>query len=104
MITPAGKRLRLLGSVLSVLIVVVLAVVIWFYAQLRASLPRLDGDVALKGLGAEVVAGRDALGIPRIQGRTRSDVVRALGFLHGQERFFQMDLLRRRSAGELAEL
>jgi penicillin amidase len=104
MITPAGKRLRLLGSVLSVLIVVVLAVVIWFYAELRASLPRLDGNVALKGLGADVVARRDALGIPRIQGRTRSDVIRALGFLHGQERFFQMDLLRRRSAGELSEL
>ena len=47
---------------------------------------------------------RDALGIPTISGATREDVARATGFLHAQERFFQMDLSRRRAAGELAAL
>jgi penicillin amidase len=47
---------------------------------------------------------RDALGVPWVRGRSREDVARATGFLHAQERFFQMDLSRRRAAGELAAL
>src|SRR5438552_17728141 len=51
-----------------------------------------------------VTVQRDSLGVPTIRGETRVDVARALGWLHGQDRFFQMDLLRRVSAGELSEL
>ena len=40
------------------------------------------------------------IGIPTIRGATRADVARATGFLHAQDRFFQMDLARRRAAGE----
>ncbi|HYP19228.1 MAG TPA: penicillin acylase family protein, partial [Chloroflexia bacterium] len=47
---------------------------------------------------------RDAHGVPTLQGRTRSDLAWALGYLHAQERFFQMDGLRRSAAGELSEL
>src|SRR5690606_37244079 len=47
---------------------------------------------------------RDALGIPTIRAATREDAARALGFLHAQDRFFQMDLSRRRAAGELSAL
>ena len=47
---------------------------------------------------------RDALGIPTIRGASREDVARATGFVHAQDRFFQMDLMRRRAAGELAAL
>ncbi|MDB6127256.1 MAG: Penicillin amidase, partial [Verrucomicrobia bacterium] len=104
MISPAGKRFRLLLSVVSILLVLVLLVAGWFYWELRASLPRLDGNAALAGLSAPVSVARDALGVPRIRGTSQADVARALGFLHAQERFFQMDLLRRRSAGELSEL
>ncbi len=76
----------------------------WLYFQLQGSLPRLDGQIPLSGLSAPVTVERDALGIPTIQGATRLDVARATGFIHAQERFFQMDLLRRVAAGELAEL
>ncbi len=48
------------------------------------------------GLTAPVTIERDALGVPTVRGRTRADVARALGFVHAQDRFFQMDLLRRR--------
>ncbi|HEY7817138.1 MAG TPA: penicillin acylase family protein, partial [Vicinamibacteria bacterium] len=47
---------------------------------------------------------RDAKGVPTIRAETRLDLARALGFVHTQERFFQMDLMRRRAAGELSEL
>ena len=97
-------RLRLLASVLSVLLVAVLAAVVALWWTMRRSLPALDGAAALPGLSAPVTVARDALGVPTIRGATRDDVARALGYLHAQDRFFQMDLLRRRSAGELAEL
>ena len=77
---------------------------VWVRQQLRASLPQLEGDRQVGGLSAPVEIARDGLGIPTIHGATRADVARATGFLHAQDRFFQMDLQRRRAAGELAEL
>ena len=71
---------------------------------LAGSRPQLDGRIALRGLAAPVTIARDANGVPTIDARNRRDLAYALGFLHGQERFFQMDLLRRNAAGELSEL
>ncbi len=76
----------------------------WLYVELRASLPVLDGERRLAGLSARVEVTRDALGVPTIAGATQLDTMRALGFVHAQDRFFQMDLLRRQAAGELAAL
>lgn len=71
---------------------------------LRGSLPRLDDERALTGLTAPVSVQRDALGVITIDAASESDALRALGYVHAQERFFEMDLLRRTAAGELAEL
>jgi penicillin amidase len=76
----------------------------WAWQRLHASLPLLDGVATVAGLDAPVRVERDALGVPTIRGVGRADVARATGFVHAQERYFQMDLLRRRAAGELAEL
>ncbi|MFN3597973.1 MAG: penicillin acylase family protein, partial [Rubricoccaceae bacterium] len=70
----------------------------------RASLPVLEGTAHLPGLSAEATVARDSLGVPLISAASRADAARALGFVHAQERFFQMDLLRRAAAGELAAL
>ena len=72
--------------------------------QMRGSLAQLDGERMVAGATAPIVIERDDMGIPTIRASSRSDVARGLGFLHGQERFFQMDLSRRRAAGELSEL
>ena len=93
-----------LATVLGVAIVLAGAAGAWFRIQLGRSLPQTEGERQLAGLSAEAVVERDALGVPTLRGASRLDVARALGFVHAQERFFQMDLLRRRSAGELAEL
>jgi penicillin G amidase len=87
-----------------VLVGLVAATLLAGYALLRGSLPQLDGRRPLHGLAAAVRVQRDALGVPRISGANRIDLARASGFLHAQERYFQMDLLRRRAAGELAAL
>ena len=77
---------------------------IWGYWLVSASLPQLSGEASLQGLVGEVEVSRDRNGVASISGRTRHDVARATGFIHAQERFFQMDLLRRKAAGELAGL
>jgi penicillin amidase len=71
---------------------------------LRSSLPVLDGEIRTPFVTAPVEVDRDGLGVPTIRGDSRRDVAFALGYVHAQERMFQMDLLRRRPAGELAEL
>jgi len=85
-------------------VAVVLIVLVAVWLGLRASLPTLDGSQTLPGLIAPVSIDRDALGVPTISAENRSDLARGLGFAHGQDRFFQMDLLRRAAAGELSAL
>ena len=96
--------LRALLVVLAVACVAAIGAFFWGRAQLRGSLPRLEGEYQLKGLTAPVRVTRDALGVPQIRAANRADVARVTGFLHAQDRYFQMDLSRRRAAGELAAL
>ena len=70
----------------------------------RASLPTIDGVLPVEGLTAEARIERDADGIPTIVATTRADLAYATGFAHAQDRYFQMDLIRRRAAGELSAL
>jgi penicillin amidase len=88
----------------TMLLAVVLAGAVWVRVQLGRSLAQLEGDRQVSGLTAPVTVARDALGVPTITGQSREDVARVLGFVHAQDRFFQMDLARRRAAGELSEL
>jgi penicillin amidase len=78
------------------------AILTWF--TLRGSLPQLDGEIVADGLDGSAAIERDEFGIPVITAGSRLDLAFATGFAHGQDRFFQMDLIRRRSAGEMSEL
>lgn len=69
-----------------------------------ASLPRRGGEAPLPGLAAPLIVELDSRAIGTVRGESFVDVLRGQGYLHAQNRFFQMDLLRRSSAGELSEL
>ncbi|KQV87197.1 penicillin amidase [Massilia sp. Root351] len=75
---------------------------LWFF--LRGSLAQLDGRRSAPGLSGTASVVRDGQGVPTISGSDRKDVAYATGFVHAQDRYFQMDLLRRVASGELAEL
>ncbi len=96
-----SRALAVLGVAL-VVGVIGTAVIGWLL--LRASLPRQSGTVLVEGLDAAVNIERDARGVPRIVARSLDDAMAALGYVHAQERYFQMDGQRRYAAGELAEL
>ena len=91
---------RILGGTLA--LIAIFLIVAWL--GLRASLPRLDGEVAVSGIDDVVAIERDASGIPVITASSRKDLAYATGYVHGQDRFFQMDLIRRKASGELSEL
>ena len=88
-----------LGLVL--LLVVLAAVATW---AVRRPLPQTGGELTLPGLSAEVEVVRDAHGIPQIYADTDDDLMRAQGFVHAQERFFEMDVRRHVTAGRLSEI
>jgi penicillin amidase len=98
------RILNWFGRTLVTLLLLAAIAILVAWLLLAGSRPQLDGAIALRGLSAPVTIERDVRGTPTIEARNRDDAAYALGFLHGQERFFQMDLLRRSAAGELSEL
>lgn len=98
------KAVVWIRRVLVVVLVFVVAGSGFLYWQLTGSMAQLEGEVQHASLTSPVLVERDEQGIPRIIANDRSDSAFALGYLHAQERFFQMDLLRRNSAGEMSGL
>jgi penicillin G amidase len=100
----AIRPVRLAARLLIALIALAALLAVAAYVLVRGSLPQLDGEVAAAGLGGDVVIERDAYGAVTITGGERNDVAYATGYVHAQDRWFQMDLARRMAAGRLAEL
>ncbi|CRD47408.1 penicillin acylase family protein [Stenotrophomonas indicatrix] len=90
--------------ILGVLVAIVLLAVLVLWLLLRGSLAELDGERPLPGLATKVTVERDALGVVTITAGNKADALRALGRIHAQERYFEMDLMRRSAAGELSAL
>ena len=96
--------MRWLRRILFTLLLVIMLFLIFAWLLLAGSHPLLDGTLNRPGISAAAIIERDHLGVVTIDAANRRDLTYALGFIHAQERFFQMDLVRRAAAGELAEL
>ena len=99
-----ARALRTIGIIACGAVLVALLALAWLWNRIEASLPPLEGTFQISDLTAPAEIDRDDQGTVIIQAANRIDAARALGFAHGQDRFFQMDLSRRRAAGELAIL
>ncbi|MFO8212177.1 penicillin acylase family protein, partial [Pseudomonas aeruginosa] len=88
-------------TVLAVLVAAAAAGGAWY---LHGKQPTRDGLAGLPGLQAEVEVRYDERGVPHIRAQNESDLYRALGYVHAQDRLFQMEMLRRLAKGELAEV
>ena len=95
------RWLRRLGIAVVVLVVLAGATLV---EVIRATVPGGNLEATIPGLSAPVAVTLDADGVPRIVAVNRLDAAAALGFLHARERLFQMDLMRRATAGTLAAL
>lgn len=74
------------------------------YGWLRLSLPQTQGTQTLAGISAPVSIVRDTHGVVTIRAQTMTDAYFALGFVHAQDRLWQMDFMRRLGAGRLSEV
>ncbi|WP_256591654.1 penicillin acylase family protein, partial [Pseudomonas sp. HMWF006] len=88
-------------TVLALLILVLLAGAGWY---VYSKLPTRQGQVELRNLQGSVTVRYDERGVPHIRAENETDLYRALGYVHAQDRLFQMEAMRRLARGELAEV
>lgn len=95
--------MRWIGRILGGLVFIVIAATVIGVIWLRTSLPETEGRLALQGLSDEVTVIRDENDVPHIKAGSIEDAVFALGFLHAQDRLWQMEFQRRVGSGRLSE-
>jgi len=90
---------RIAAALLALLIALAAVVVAWW----QKVMPVTEGRLEVAGLVGEVAIERDAAGIPTLRGASRDAVLYGLGFVHAQDRLWQLETHRRIGAGRLAE-
>ncbi|MGN6613104.1 MAG: penicillin acylase family protein [Angustibacter sp.] len=95
---------RVLAIVLAAVVVVVLVATVGLVTAVRRSFPDRSGSVDVPGLSASVEVRRDDQGVPQVYADNAADLFYAQGYVHAQDRFFEMDLRRHITAGSLSEL
>ncbi|WP_344773900.1 penicillin acylase family protein [Nocardioides panacisoli] len=100
--SPALLRFSVYAAAALALVLVV--VLIAGAVVVRRSWPQTSGALDVPGLDSDVEVVRDDHGIPQIYASTTHDLMLAEGYVHAQERFFEMDVRRHATAGRLAEL
>ncbi|MGP6169709.1 penicillin acylase family protein [Microbacterium sp. A204] len=106
---PAPRRLgakigRIAFIVVAALIVVAVAVAFFVVWTIQRSFPQTSGELKLTGLQSEVTVQRDALGVPTITADSTDDLFYAQGYVHAQDRFFEMDFRRHVTSGRVSEM
>jgi penicillin amidase len=91
-------------AVAALLVVVLGVVAVLAVTWVRRPFPKTDGEIKVPGLVGKVDVIRDGHGIPQIYADTPDDLFRAEGFVHAQDRFFEMDMRRHITSGRLSEL
>ena len=104
----AKPRRRTTGLLLLLLVLIAAGAFvfgrIYLGRAMRADLPQLDGAQVAFGLSAPVMVERDGHGVPHIHAQSMDDLIYAQGYITAQDRLWQMELLRRHAAGELAQV
>ena len=90
------KILLFLGGIAGILLIGVLI----FRSSMK---PTYSGTIALPNLSSNVDVHYDTYGIPHIYGQSQAEAFTALGYVHAQDRLWQMELLRRVARGRLSE-
>lgn len=102
------RGLWVLAGIVVIALIAVGGSLFWLRHAMVASLPVIDGTAQLGGqtggLSGAVTVRRDGHGVPHMEAASQDDLLLAQGYVTAQDRLWQMDMLRRNAAGELAEL
>ena len=85
-----------------IVIIILLAVAIWLYSKTLN--PTYKGEIEIENTSKNVTVYFDEIGVPHINAENQKDAYVALGYLHAQDRLWQMELIRRIAAGRLSEI
>ncbi len=96
--------MKILKRILIALVAIVLLVFVCGYIYLKSLAPDYSGEMTLQGLKAEVEVLYDDYGVPHIYAQNEEDAYYTLGYVHAQDRLFQMEMLRRAAGGRLSEI
>src|SRR5690606_24093341 len=100
----AARIGRIAFLVVAALVVIAVAAAFFLTWTIQRSFPQTSGELSLKGLDESVTVQRDDRGIPTITASTSEDLLFAQGFVHAQDRFFEMDFRRHVTSGRVAEM
>ena len=96
--------MKIFRKIILVLLSLIILVIAALYIYLQSSKPQYSGEVKLSGLKEEVSVNFDKYGVPHIYAKNEEDALFALGYVHAQDRLFQMEMMRRVGSGRLAEI
>ena len=96
--------MKLLKKIVKVVISLVLLLVVGLWLFTRTLHPTYNGELDLANISEEVTVYYDAIGVPHINAQNQKDAFTALGYVHAQDRLWQMELIRRIAAGRLSEI
>ena len=99
-----SRNTRIVAGTIGVLVIALLAAAMFLRYQIRKSFPVTEGSIEVPGLEFPVAVTRDAFGVPSIDARNEHDLMMATGYVHAQDRLWQMDMARRAAEGRLSEL
>lgn len=98
------NKLKIISGVLIVFILILIFASLFALRIIKKSYPKVEGEIVLRGITSEAKIYRDEFGIPYIEAKNEEDLFFALGFVHAQDRLFQMDITRRAGMGRLSEI
>ncbi len=90
--------------ILVTVLILAAALSVFGFFLVRRSFPRIDGNLTVDGLDAPVEVIRDVDGVPHVYARSEHDLFYAQGYIHAQDRFWQMDFWRHVGGGRLSEM
>ena len=96
--------MRIFKKIVLLILVLLILTAIGGWVYFKSLEPNYEGEVALKGLQAESTVHFDEYGIPHIYAENEEDAMVALGYVHAQDRLWQMELMRRIAPGRLSEI
>ncbi|TAH18400.1 MAG: penicillin acylase family protein [Cytophagales bacterium] len=93
-----------IAKIFGMLLLILFTAGVFMYGYLVSLKPQMEGELAIDNLANPVKVLFDEYGIPHIYAQSETDAYRSLGYLHAQERLFQMEMIRRVASGRLSEI
>ena len=96
--------MKSLKKAFKILVVFLVVILLFVFGYLQYSKPKYEGEISLKNIETSTTVYFDDFGIPHIYANSQKDAMTALGYVHAQDRLWQMELMRRIAPGKLSEL